>query len=393
MTTTPATEPTQPPAPGKWQEPTKTTPIRSLTGGQIAVFVITTIPMIAVGIGGAIGTYSNAASELHRSETAVGVVAAGEGATLVAALVMIGVTMLGQAAPLVIRSALWILPAAASVMGLTIASDTKEAVVYALTPLAMTASAEGISFLARRIVAHTTGIDVEAQRRNAEIMRKIAYHQARAARHPNDKVRKESALEAWKLMSRIGQGDAQLGSGLIDVQRNRLTNGADTALLTMLTGTPEPTPATLVSRALEPSEPTAEPDREPTGSTVFLTSRTEPATEPRTPTLPTSLPIIRPADQQVSREPVLSPAEPILTKATQTAPETTPEPGGGEPDEPEPGADEKEQQIVTLAHQIRLGEPLTKTTAAQLLGVSPATAGRRLKEARTRITEGTGFYT
>lgn len=363
-------------------------PVRSLTRGQIAVLAIATIPMIAVGVGGAIGTYANAASELHRSQTAIGVVAAGEGATLVAAIVMVGVTMLGQAAPLVVRAALWVLPIAASVMGLTIASNSKEAVVYALTPLAMTASAEGISFLARRIVAHTSGVDVEAQRRNAETVRKIAYHRARADRHPDPKVREASALEAWKLLSRIGEGNAQLGSELIAVQGTRLTQGADTALQTMLTGTPEPVPSIPVSRAIEPGEPTVEPQCEPTTHPLIQPSHAEPATERHTPALPEFLPIIQPADQQVSREPVLSPAEPILAKPLQT----TPEPTADEPDEPEPGADEKERQIVTLAHRLTLGERLSKTTAAQLLGVSPATAGRRLKDARDRIGENTGFY-
>src|SRR5690606_41966951 len=66
-------------------------------------------------------------------------ISAGEGATLVAGLVMIVVTMLGQTAPTAIRAALWLLPAAASVMGLALAPTLAEAVVFALTPLAMTA--------------------------------------------------------------------------------------------------------------------------------------------------------------------------------------------------------------------------------------------------------------
>jgi predicted DNA-binding protein (UPF0251 family) len=69
--------------------------------------------------------------------------------------------------------------------------------------------------------------------------------------------------------------------------------------------------------------------------------------------------------------------------------EPSPEPAR-EPDEPE--ADEIEQQISQLTSRLRGGERLTKTTAAQLLGVSPATAGRRLKEAKGRIGDGTGQY-
>lgn len=90
---------------------------------------------------------------------------------------------------------------------------------------------------------------------------------------------------------------------------------------------------------------------------------------------------VQPADLPVSREPVLSPAEPTLVSRAEPS---------AEPDEPE--TDEIEQQISRLAARIRAGEPLTKTIAAQLLGVSPATAGRRLKDARARIGDGTGQY-
>lgn len=95
-----------------------------------------------------------------------------------------------------------------------------------------------------------------------------------------------------------------------------------------------------------------------------------------------ALPPTTPADQPVSREPVLSPTEPIL--ASQAEP--SPEPAA------EPEIDEQERQILELANRLRNGEPLTKTTAAQILAVSPATAGRRLKEARGRINDGTGLY-
>jgi predicted DNA-binding protein (UPF0251 family) len=67
-------------------------------------------------------------------------------------------------------------------------------------------------------------------------------------------------------------------------------------------------------------------------------------------------------------------------------PEPSPEPT------PEPEVDEQERQVLELANRLRNGEPLTKTTAAQILAVSPATAGRRLKEARGRINDGTGLY-
>ncbi|WP_329203942.1 hypothetical protein [Streptomyces sp. NBC_01435] len=388
MTSTPAPQPTTSPTPGQALPTAGADTIRSLTRGQKQVLALATIPMIAVGVGGAIGTYANATAELHRSATAIGVVAAGEGATLVAAIVMIGVTMLGQAAPLIVRAALWALPAAASTMGIVIAPTMKEAVVYGITPLAMTAAAEGISFLARRIVSHTTGVDVEAQRRNAETMREIAFHAAQAERHPNKKVRKKSALKAWKLMSQVGDGDTQLGSGLISVQRDRLTKGADAALVSMLTDGREPVLAQPMGPAIEAGEPTAEPTRELTSNTMNLTQHAEPNQDTTPRTLPDPATITAPADQQLRDEPVLIPAEPTLTKTIKADAEPT----TSEPAETESGSDEKEQQIATLAHRLTIGDRLTKTTAAQILGVSPATAGRRLKDARDRISDGTGMY-
>lgn len=376
--------PLAPPTPGSLQDPTP----RELSGGQIAVLVAATLIMAAVGIGGAIGTYANAAAELHRSETALGIVAAGEGATLVAALLMVGVTMLGQSAPFIARAALWALPAAAAVMGLAIAPAVREAVIYALTPLAMTASAEGISFLARRIVVYRSDNDIEAQRRNADILRQIAFHTAQADRHPDDKVRNASALKAWKLMRQVGSGDSQLGSGLITVQRERLTEGADTALQAMLTGTREPAPAHREPLPLQAGETAPES----TGSTVLLSQLRETAPPAHTPRLSDTRPILPASDQVIYREPVLSPAEPTLAKTTQAAPETPAEPHDSGLSEPDQEVDEKDQQITDLAQRLRRGERLTKSTAAQILGVSQATAGRRLKDARTLIGEGTGQY-
>lgn len=270
--------------------------MKKLTRGQKVILALATIPMIAVGVGGAIGTYANAASVLHRKETALGVVAAGEGATLVAALVMIGVTMLGQPAPFTIRAALWLLPAAASVMGLAIAPTATEAVVFALTPLAMTAAAEGISFLARRIVVHATGVDVEAQRRNAAILRRIAYHRARAERHPWKWVQRMSALVAWRLMGQLGHHDATLGSALTDVQNIRIVEGANTALAAMLSTSHELPPAT-------PRHPVAATPATPKlpRATVAAKTATPPAVEATVPLDPAdgqSVPAYEPGTPQ-----------------------------------------------------------------------------------------------
>lgn len=141
------------------------------------------------------------------------------------------------------------------------------------------------------------------------------------------------------------------------------------------------------ARELPPAQPTV--SREPeTGEpepldfeTTVHTALTLTSSEPHTTLTDPLQPLATPTDLVVSREPVLTPAEPL----TVSRPESGTEPG-------EPEGDEIEQQITELAARLRGGEHLTKTTAAHLLGVSPATAGRRLKDARDRVNEGTGFY-
>lgn len=209
-----------------------------LTGGQIFVLSAAAVPMVAVGIVGGIGTYANIAAELHRAETALGVVAAGEGVTLVLSLVMVGVTMLGQAAPAPVRIGLWITPLGAAAIGLSAADSQTEAAIYAMTPLAMSVAAEGLGFLARRIVIHRTGTDMEAQRRNANTVQRLAYHQARAAKHPDKRVKWWSERVSWRLARQVGRGDIALGGSLVQVQREKLTQGAGVALAGMFAAAP-----------------------------------------------------------------------------------------------------------------------------------------------------------
>ncbi|MCM2580467.1 hypothetical protein [Streptomyces meridianus] len=205
-----------------------------LTRGQVAMFAAAVLLMAGAGAAGAYGTYTNTVTEFGRVGTALGVVAAGEGVTLIVALVMVGLTMLGQSAPLAVRTGLWAAPVAAAVIGVAVADNLTEAVVYGLSPMGMSAAAEGIGLLARRIVVHRTGVDMEVQRRNAETVQRLAYHRARAANHPSKGARWRSERASWRLAKRVGLGDAELGVHLVQVQRDRLRQGADSALGEML---------------------------------------------------------------------------------------------------------------------------------------------------------------
>ncbi|MCQ9134308.1 conjugal transfer protein [Streptomyces hilarionis] len=208
---------------------------KPLTGIQIGVLAAAFVPMLATGVVGGIGTYSNI-GHAYGKGTALGALGAGEGATAVLALVLLGLTMLGQSSPRVVRAGLWVLPAAAAVMGAMAAPDPGRTVVYALTPMGMSVSAEGMAFLARRIVVHTDGRDAENERRTADLVQALAYHRARATAHPSEWVKKWSERKSWRLARKIGIGDVALGSRLLDVQRDRITDRADAALASMFGG-------------------------------------------------------------------------------------------------------------------------------------------------------------
>ncbi|WP_442809748.1 conjugal transfer protein [Streptomyces sp. NBC_01335] len=225
-------------------------PMRKLTTMQRAVLVMAIVPMIAVGIAGGVGTYNNISGK-YGEGTAIGALAAGEGATAVLALVLLVTTLLGQSAPALVRAGLWALPAAAAAMGATAAKDLGQALVYGLTPMAITASAEGIAFLSRRVVVHQEGRDIEAEARAAVIVRDLAYHRARAASHPSDRVRKASVKKSWKLARKVGSGDVRLGADLMDIQRERIGAGANDALAQMF-GTMSDLPA-LTSASTRPA--------------------------------------------------------------------------------------------------------------------------------------------
>ncbi|MDU8996225.1 conjugal transfer protein [Streptomyces mirabilis] len=224
---------------------------KPLTKVQIGVLTAAFVPMLATGVVGGIGTYSNI-GHAYGKGTALGALAAGEGATAVLALVLLGLTMLGQSSPRVVRVGLWALPAAAAVMGAMAAPDPGRTVIFALTPMGMSVSAEGMAFLARRIVVHTDGRDAENERRIADVVQALAYHRARAAHHPSDRVKKWSERKSWRLARKVGVGDVALGSRLLDVQRDRITAGADAALVSMFGGTDSaPTPVTNAEESAE----------------------------------------------------------------------------------------------------------------------------------------------
>lgn len=230
-------------------------PVRELGPLRTGILIAATVPMLAVGGLGAWGTFTNIRSEFPRNATALGVVVAGEGGTLILALVMVLVTLLGQSSPRMVRLGLWLLPMVAAATGAVVADTGEEQMVYAVTPLAMIAASEGLGLIARRVVVYCTGVDAEARRRNAATMQRLAVRRALANGHPWGWYRAMSELASWRLVRKVGVGDDDLGAGLVSVQRDRLGEGADTALAKML-GLPVapavPELAASVTPALEP---------------------------------------------------------------------------------------------------------------------------------------------
>ncbi|MFF0484119.1 conjugal transfer protein [Streptomyces sp. NPDC004435] len=250
------------------------------------------VPMLATGGAGGYGTYTNIKAA-YGSGTAVGAVAAGEGATAVLAIVLLGLTLLGQSSPRVIRAGLWALPAAAAAMSATAATTPGEMVIYALTPMGMTASAEGAAFLARRIVVYRDGRDAEAEAHAANLVQALAYQRAMSERHPDPKVRKKAELESWKLAKKVGAGDIVLGTRLVDAQREKVTDGAHAALSAMfgattvapvLTGPVEPeqtlTVELEIDRSGRPVDPANTEESEWTGTERSTSDQPLPALEP-----------------------------------------------------------------------------------------------------------------
>jgi hypothetical protein len=202
-----------------------------LSKGQAAVLTLASLPMVAVGTAGAVATYVNLDNVLHRGASALGLVAAGEGAVLIASLVALAVTLMGQHTPAVVRSALWLVPMAASGVGISLAPSGSEAVVMGFTPLAMTAAGEGVAFVARRVVAFRTGTDLEQQRRSGLLL----WHANRVA-NGSGLGKRISRMAVWRLTRQFAATDGQLSVQLGEIQRFRISQGADINLAAVLAG-------------------------------------------------------------------------------------------------------------------------------------------------------------
>jgi len=213
-----------------------------LSKGQAAVLGLAATPMAAVGVAGAVATYVNMDNVLHRGASALGLVAAGEGATLICALVALAVTLMGQHTPATVRLGMWLVPLAASAVGIALAPTPTEAVVMAFTPLAMTAAGEGVAFVARRVVAYRTGTDIEQQRRSGLLL----WHANRAA-NGRGLGKRISRAAVWRLTRSFAATDGQLSVQLGEIQRFRIGQGADVNLAAVLGGGQD-TPATALQR-------------------------------------------------------------------------------------------------------------------------------------------------
>ncbi|MFI1045023.1 conjugal transfer protein [Streptomyces griseoruber] len=357
-------------------------PTQGLTTVQKAVLTAAFVPMLATGVVGGIGTYSNI-GHAYGSGTALGALGAGEGATAVLALVLLGLTMLGQSSPLVVRAGLWLLPAAASVMAAMAAPDPGRTVVYALTPLGMSVSAEGMAFLARRIVVHTDGRDAEHERRTADIVQALAYHRARAAHHPSDRVKWWSERKSWRLARKVGVGDVGLGSRLLDVQRTRITGGADAALASMFgTASLDPSPAVDAEESTESSRERSTSDLQiSTPATVVLTRLAVPDPAPvdlgksggGMKPMPAVAPIVKP----VPIAPAPARAVPAAASGPRRA--TSRVPGAAK----SPRTRRTPDQLMAEARKATAGLPDAQVTGEGIrraLRTSPANA-RRLRDA------------
>ena len=196
----------------------------SLTRGQAATLIVTALPMAAAGVTGGIASYYNF-RELVSGSGAISAVIAGEGATLVCALVMLSLTLMAQHVPAVVRLGLWVLPLVASGSGVALADDFKTRVVMAVAPLAMTVAGEGVTLVARRVVTYRTGVDLEAQRRAGLLV----WHAGRAA-NGGRLARRMSKAAVWRLTKQFAASDGQMSVQVDDIQRYRISENLDSNL-------------------------------------------------------------------------------------------------------------------------------------------------------------------
>jgi hypothetical protein len=237
-----------------------------LTWGQVGVLFAASLPMAAAGAAGGVASYFNFVDVLASKSNAVSLVLAGEGATVVCALVALAVTLMGQHTPAPARAGLWLIPIAAAVAGVFIAPDLDTRIVMGLSPLAVTAAGEGITLVARRIVAYRTGVDIEQQRRSGLLL----WHANRAA-HGKGLARRRSSAAVWRLTKQFAATDSQMSVQLGEVQRYRIGEGADVNLAAVLSGRkavkapelPSTAPAAVKAPRLPamPSQPVQQPSK------------------------------------------------------------------------------------------------------------------------------------
>ncbi|MEV5462979.1 conjugal transfer protein, partial [Streptomyces cellulosae] len=190
---------------------------------------------------------------------------------------------------------------------------------------AMRTLVEDVLEVARLDGVHTDGRDAENERRTADLVQALAYHRARAASHPSDRIKKWSERKSWRLARKVGVGDVALGSRLLDVQRDRVTAGADAALASMFGGA-TPTPALDPAHSAKAEESTKSIMKRSTAElrestpepVVTLTRLTVP--EPVAVDLGKSIPPLKPVPA------IPAPIEPPATKPVRgaVAAESTP---------------------------------------------------------------------
>lgn len=276
-----------------------------LTKGQKVVLGLASAPLGLIGIAGGVASYFNFETVLQgNAAAALSVVVAGEGATLAAALVMLALTLLGQHTPMPVRAALWLLPAVAATAGGILAPTLEMRVVMIMAPLAMTVAGEGVTLVARRIIAFQTGVDIEQQRRSGLLL----WHANRAA-NGKGLGQRVSKAAVWRLTRKFAETDGQLSVQLGETQRYRIGQGADENLAAVLTGQSDEKAPGRRSKALAaPAAPALPPVTSqvltaPSAAPVSLVKAPKPQPEPQPAELPQLVEAMQAAEQAVTEAP------------------------------------------------------------------------------------------
>ncbi|MFE6021634.1 DUF2637 domain-containing protein [Streptomyces sp. NPDC056441] len=210
-------------------------------------------------------------------------------------------------------------------------------------------------------------------------------YQARLQARHGRRWRRTAPVEALLPLRLAKYGRSLPGSDAqpdpAEVEKADAVDALDQAAAEALALAPPASALAALTSAPAADQPTPDADAQQPGGTGAIQAHPEPEPVEPEPVEPEPEPEPE-RDTTALRVPPAEEQQPGGTGAIQAHPDPEPDREQEYEPEPAPGTSVKQQQIIQLATRLQSGERITKKTAAPLLGVSLATAQRRLTQAR-----------